>query len=114
MSMTDADCVDSFAFQLGRKCLRDDFAVAYHEGIGGKRNIIKGRVSRPEDVRNFACDDLLRPIKRGLAGGKHARKNLCEQRTYLRQPFEWPLWSDEHRIASIVSHNRFDIAGSES
>jgi hypothetical protein len=86
MSVTDADCVDdSFTFQLGCKCLRDDFAVAYHEGIGGKRSIIKGRVSRPEDVRNFAFDDLLRQVKRGLAGWKHVRKNLCEHRLYLRQ-----------------------------
>src|SRR5207249_5441531 len=114
MSSLPRGLVGLFRFQLGRKCLRDDFAVAYHEGIGGKRSIIKGRVSRPEDVRNFAFDDLLRQIKRSLAGWKHARKNLCEQRTYLPQPFECPLWSDEHRIASIVSHNRLDIAGCES
>jgi len=100
MSSLPRRIVGLFRFQLSRKCLRDDFAVAYHEGIGGKRSIIKGRVSRPEDVRNFAFDDLLRQIKRSLAGWKHARKNLCEQRTYLRQV--------------LVSHNRLDIAGSES
>src|SRR6266850_7708737 len=40
--------------------------------------------------------------------------NLCEQRTYLCRAFQCPLWSDEHRIVSIISHNRLDIAGSES
>src|SRR6266850_4324781 len=103
-----------FCFQLGGKCLRDDLSIAHHEGIGGKRSIIKGRVARPEDVRYFAFDDLLRQIKRGLVGWKHGRKNLCEQRTYLRQAFQCPLWSKEHRIVSIISHNRLDIAGSES
>src|SRR5207247_11359064 len=76
--------------------------------------IVKEIVSRPADVRYFAFDDLLRQLKRGLARWKHVRKNICEQRPYLRQAFQCLLWNDEHRIVSIVSHNRLDIAGSES
>ena len=52
-----------FCSQLSRECLRDDLSVAYHERIRGKRSIIIGRTSRPEDVRDFALDDLLRQVK---------------------------------------------------
>ena len=28
--------------------------------------------------------------------------------------FQYAVWSDEHRILSIVSHNRLDLTGPES
>src|SRR5882672_793163 len=90
-----------FCFQLGGKCLRDDLSIAHHEGIGGKRSIIKGRVARPEDVCYFAFDDLLRQIKRGLVGWKHGRKILCEKRPNRCPAFQGPVWSEEPRLVSI-------------
>src|SRR5437870_10095868 len=57
-----------FLFQLGRKCLRDDLSIAHHEGISGERGIVKRRTSRPEDVRHFAFNALLRKVKRDRVG----------------------------------------------
>ncbi len=70
-----------FLFQLGRKCLGDDLSIAHHEGISGERGIVKGRTSRPEDVRHFAFNDLLGKVKRDRVGWEHIRKNLLEHWT---------------------------------
>ena len=113
--MTDAGWVDdSFAFQLGRKCLRDDLSVAHHEGISGERGIVQGRTSRPENVRHFAFNDLLGKVKRDRVGWEHIRKNLLEHGPYLRMAFQWAVWRNEHRIGSVIRHDRLDITGLES
>ena len=103
-----------FLFQLGRKCLRDDLSIAHHEGISGERGIVKRRTSRPEDVRHFAFNDLLRKVKRDRVGWEHIRKNLLEHGPYLRMAFQWAVWRNERRIGSIVRHDRLDITGLES
>src|SRR5206468_8784352 len=70
--------------------------------------------SRPEDVRHFAFNDLLRKVKRDRVGWEHIRKNLLEHGPYLRMAFQWAVWRNEHRIVSIVSHNCLDITSPES
>jgi len=53
-------------------------------------------------------------VKRDRVGREHIRKNLLEHGPYLRMAFQWAVWRNEHRIGSIVRHDRLDITGLES